>query len=560
MYTNTKSKLFSGISLIGLMILSLHFSANAQHHDIVQVIASYKPVISDANKILFNPSITDTFFEKPHMQYSVLNRVARTSFQVEPIKAAKIGDATVPKLYRFLAKAGFGNYTTPYGELYYNNLQSRTYNIGAHIKHISSYGKLKSYGYPGFSNNVAEVYGDKYFSKHILSGAIGYERDVVHYYGFKPEEWGADPSKDDIRQRFSLVRAEAHLNSLVNPDSLKLNHRVDLSYYNLSDRYGSNENNILLGADVNKELNLIRITKSQVLGLEAKVDYYFRKDSLISRNTGLISLKPYLRTRFNAFTFNLGLDITAESDTVAYLHFYPLADVQFNIVKDILILYGGIRGNMQANSLRSLTDENPFMTGIAPMKASNEKIDLFAGIRSNISRELGANAWISYKRVNDLPFFVTDTNSEYDNKFTLIYDNVNVLQLHGELSWQKAEKLWLRVGGDFWNYDPKTELKAWNKPYFDVFLNFKYNLASKILVTADLYAYSDRWAKRYNAVEVVPAKLGAYVDGNIGLEYRYSKILGAFLNVNNIGAARYQKWLNYPSYGINILGGVSYAF
>jgi len=560
MSTTMNKKMIFRATLMGLVACMYISSAKAQHHDTVTVISSYQPVVSDANKILTNPAITDTFFERPQMQYSVLKRVARTSFSVEPIKAAKIGDATVPKLYRFLVKAGFGNYTTPYGELYFNNLQSRTYTVGAHIKHISSYGKLKNYGYPGYSDNLAEVYGNKYYSKHVLSGAIGYERDVVHYYGFKTAEFIALPSKDDIKQRFALVRAEAHLNSLVNPDSLKLNHQVDISYYNLSDKYGSSENNMLLGADVNKELNLFKITKSQVLGLNANVDYYFRKDSIMSHNTGLITLKPYLKTKFNAFTFNLGVDITAEADTVTSLHFYPIADVQFNIVKDVLILYGGIKGNMQANSLRSLTQENPFMTGMAPMQASNVKMDLFAGIRSNISRELSAHAYASYKVVHDMPFFVTDSNNAYGNKFSLIYDNVNVFQMRGEISWQKAEKVYLRIGGDFWNYDMKSELKAWNKPYFDVFANFRYNIFSKIIITADLYAYSERWAKRYTSNTVAPLKLGAYVDGNIGIEYRYSRILGAFLNVNNIGSARYQKWQNYPSYGINVLGGVSYSF
>lgn len=563
MKTTTKymSRVFCIIlSGIAIGLIPMGTSAQPQHTETVTVIAAYQPVISDANKINTSPVITDTTFEKPQLNYTVLNKIARTTFSVEPIKAAKIGDAKVPKLYRFLLKVGFGNYTTPFGELYYNNLHSKTYSIGAHLKHISSYGKLKDYGYPGFSQNLAEVYGSKYMDRHILSGAIGYERNAIHYYGFKPADYATPPEKDDIKQRFSLLRAEAHLKSLVNPDSLKLNHKIDIGYYNLSDRYGSNENNLLLGADVNKELRLIKITKSQVIGMAAKVDYYFRKDSVLSHNNGLITLNPYLRTKFKAFTFNIGLDATAEMDTSTKIHLYPIADVQFNIVKDVLILYGGIKGNMEANSFRSLTAENPFMSGMAPMHASNHSFTAFAGIRSNISRELSAHAYGSYDVVRNMAFFVIDSNSIYDNVFTLIYDKASVFHIKGEITWQKGEKIYLRLGGDFWNYDMKNEIKAWNKPYFDVFTSFRYNIASKFIITADLYAYSDRWAKRYTAGTVAPLKLKAYVDGNLGIEYRYSKILGAFLNVNNIGSARYQKWQNYPSYGINILGGISYSF
>lgn len=548
---------------INLFILStafmLPFSSFAQK-DTVRVFTPYQPLISDAFKININPVISDTATEKIKLNYTILNRKAETSFNVEPIKAVKIGDATVPKLYPFLIKAGFGNYTTPYGEFFYNSLQSKTYSFGAHIKHISSYGKLKNYGYPGFSNNQIELYGRKYFSKHVLSGNLGYDRNVVHYYGFKPDDFASLPSKNDIKQRFSLITATVHLNSLVNPDSLKLNHSIDLSYYNLMDKYGCNENNIFLGADVNKELRLIKITKSQVIGMGAKVDYYFNKDSLVNQNSGIISLLPYIRTKFKAFTFNIGMDATLETDTNTLFHIYPIADVQFNIVRDILILYGGVKGGMKSNSFRSLTDENPFMTGMAPMHPTNEKLAIFAGIRSNISKELSAHAWASYTFTHDLPLFVADTNNEFENKFTLIYDDANILQIRGEIGWQKAEKIYLRIGGDFWNYDMKNEMKAWQKPYFDFFVNFRYNIASKIILTADLYAYSDRWAKRYTSNTIAPIKLKAWVDGNIGIEYRYSKILGIFLKVNNIGSSRYQKWHNYPTYGINILGGLSYAF
>lgn len=554
------------ITIIPLMITSLLTGAvcvnavQAQHNERVDVIATYKPVVSDANKIDLSPKILDTVREKIPVEYSILNPLAPTVFNPEPIKPAKIGDATVTKLYRFLLKAGFGNYTTPYGEFYYHNKHSKTFSLGVHLKHLSSYGKLKGYAYPGFSDNQAEVYGRRFFSRHVLSGKLGYDRNVVHYYGFKPDDYAAAPSRDDLKQRFSLITAGAELNSLVNPDSLKLNHSVKIAYYNLLDRYGSSENNILLGGDVNKELRLIKITESQVIGMAAKVDYYFFKDSLNPHNSGLITLNPYLRTKFRAFTFNIGLDLSVEADTATYIHAYPIADVQFNIVRDILILYGGIKGGMKSNSFRSLTAENPFMSGMAQRRPTNEKMDIFAGIRSNISKEVSAHAWASYKFTRDLPFFVIDTTNEYGNIYTTVYDDVNIFQIRGEVAWQKADKIFLRIGGDFWNYDMKNELKAWQKPYFDAFINFRYNLANKIIITADLYAGSDRWGKRWDAASVVPEKMKAYVDGNLGVEYRYSKILSAFLNVNNIGASRYQKWHHYPSYGINILGGLTYAF
>jgi len=50
------------------------------------------------------------------------------------------------------------------------------------------------------------------------------------------------------------------------------------------------------------------------------------------------------------------------------------------------------------------------------------------------------------------------------------------------------------------------------------------------------------------------------VDVNLGLEYRYTKFLSAFLNLNNLAAQRYQRWYAYPTQKFNLLGGLTYTF
>ena len=366
-------------------------SAQGDHVENVDVIAPYQPIVSDAFKINLNPVIRDTAREKLDVKYVYLNPTVNTTFTVEELKPAKIGAATVPKLYRFLIKVGFGNYTTPYGEFYFNNKQSRTYSIGVHMKHFSSWGEIKDYADPSFMDNTVDVYGRKIFKKHVFSGELGYDYNMLHYYGFKPADYFVVPDKDEYQQHFSMIKGRVNLSSLANPDSLKLNHKVDLAFHNLGDAFGTNETNLFLSGDVNKELSLIRITQSQVIGGEANVDYTFQKDSLKDHNHGLIRLKPYLRTKFKAFAFNLGVDLTLNMDTSSSFHIYPIADVQFNIVRDILILYGGITGSMKNNTYRSMTAENPFMTGMSYIKPTNERMVLFAGIRSNISKEVSAS-------------------------------------------------------------------------------------------------------------------------------------------------------------------------
>jgi hypothetical protein len=51
-----------------------------------------------------------------------------------------------------------------------------------------------------------------------------------------------------------------------------------------------------------------------------------------------------------------------------------------------------------------------------------------------------------------------------------------------------------------------------------------------------------------------------YFDGNISVDYRYSKVLSVFLNLNNFTASKYARWYNYPSYGFSAMAGLTWSF
>jgi len=49
------------------------------------------------------------------------------------------------------------------------------------------------------------------------------------------------------------------------------------------------------------------------------------------------------------------------------------------------------------------------------------------------------------------------------------------------------------------------------------------------------------------------------VDGNLGIEYRYTKLLSFWARINNIAAQKYYLYHNYPSYRFRAMLGFSYA-
>jgi outer membrane receptor protein involved in Fe transport len=54
--------------------------------------------------------------------------------------------------------------------------------------------------------------------------------------------------------------------------------------------------------------------------------------------------------------------------------------------------------------------------------------------------------------------------------------------------------------------------------------------------------------------------LPSYFDANLHVGYQYNERITAFLRANNIANQAYQKWLNLPVQGFQIVAGASYKF
>ena len=55
-------------------------------------------------------------------------------------------------------------------------------------------------------------------------------------------------------------------------------------------------------------------------------------------------------------------------------------------------------------------------------------------------------------------------------------------------------------------------------------------------------------------------KLDAIIDLNFKFTYLISDHFDVFVSANNILGKNYQRYLYYPTQGVNFLGGLSYSF
>ena len=57
-----------------------------------------------------------------------------------------------------------------------------------------------------------------------------------------------------------------------------------------------------------------------------------------------------------------------------------------------------------------------------------------------------------------------------------------------------------------------------------------------------------------------PTTLESYFDANAHVGYKHNERLSGFLKLNNITNQGYQKWMNYPVQGFQIILGANYKF
>lgn len=554
-------KLFKISYVILTIMLCLNNMAYGQGYDEeITVIAAYEPSISDANKININPVIKDTTNRIKGLNYSILPVRFETSFNLDPIKPAKIVGEPIEKLYKNYIKAGFGNYTTPYIEFFANNLRSRTHALGIHFKHLSSSGKIKDYANSNNSNNYINAFIKKYNKNNMLGADVYFDREVVHYYGFMPDTMEIAPTKDDIKKRYAKIGVDLLLQS-TNIKESKLNYIFGLDYYNLSDNFNSSENNIRFNADINNNIHLFKKIDDQKLGIAAGVNFLNNKtDTLEATNTAIIKFNPYYHIAFAEYSFDIGLNASIKADTSSDLFLYPMARIGINVVKNYLTIYAEISGELTKDSYDLLRAENPFIGSFVPLEFGEEKFNFEGGIISSPGKYFDITASLSNANMNGMAFFVNDTTNPLGNTFTLVFDDISLLKVSAEISYEKDDKYGIFLKGNYYSYNMDMQLKPWHKPEFDLSLSAMYSIQNKIILRTDIFTYGTRYARIFDEGIETAKELDPFVDVNLGIEYRYTKILSAFLNVNNILSQRYYLWNNYPSQKINFLVGLSYSF
>ncbi|MEO7562785.1 MAG: hypothetical protein ABIT07_09320, partial [Ferruginibacter sp.] len=355
------------------------------------------------------------------------------------------------------------------------------------------------------------------------------------------------------RQQFEEITLTGGLrNTSATP--LKINYNPNLEVNFFTNKNKLSESTIKVYLPVEKQFG-----ESLSFKVEGKADLTnYSSTGILPDNirfsNNLVQVSPALLYHSPRLSLNAGVTPTWNNGKFVLLpNFYAEGQVQ----EKVFMLQAGWIGRYIKNTYRNLTRINPYL---APLLVQNntKETEFYGGLKATVGKHFnfsGQAGWITY---NDFPLFINDTAT--DSKSFLISNEskLNDLRIHGDISYINQDKFTFTAGLTFNGYTGlQDNRKAWNTVPLEFTSALRYWALKKLLLKGDFYFFSGGNTLEKNNTS------RAFTGGSdlsAGAEYQVNKQFSLWLDVNNIFDNKYERWHNYPVYGLNVLGGILVHF
>lgn len=563
-----------GIFIGVLTLFAVHF---VRAQDTIQterliIIKPYSPTVSDAFKVEQMPEISDSITSsKKEPEYTMIKVPVASTFVPEKGTAATVETGPRESLYDTYALLGFGNYTQVLAELYSTFQFSDAESLNFFLTHNSSQGGIEKV-----------LLDDKFYDTELglnfsANGTyynwgveLGAMHQLVNWYGL-PDSF-ADPmiiNAIDPQQNYFGVSMGGVIEYYEG-----LFDRAELSYRHFGDAYGSGENHLRFMPEFGLLLG------DQTISLNLFVDYvsgHFDRnyETLKEINYSNLNLgaHPSLAIHAGDFNMELGAALVYTKDMEranSDLFIYPKIKASYRVADGYFVPYVGVDGGLEQNTYYDFVQENPFVSPTLHITPTSHVYNAFLGARGKFTENVGYDFKATYARAENEVLFLSNAsdgsgmeNYHYGNSFGIVYDNLNTLGLHGELSVNVNENFQLRMNASYYSYETEFQQEAWNLPNLKASLNANYQISKKWSFGTDLFFVGERKElPALRSVIVAPQiiTLDSYFDVNVELGYQINDQFSVFVKGNNLLGENYEHWKNFPVLGTQVLGGLTYQF
>ncbi len=521
----------------------------SKKQQVVEITSEYKPVLRNAVKINFSATNLTSDTSHAKLQYNIPSQNLFYTYQPLPVKPLALQVDTALDLGdRNFVKLGFGNYSTPYAKAGLSFGDGKKSLVNVYGDYISSSNNAVKYqDYSQFNAKVAASY---FMPKNELYGSAAISQNTYNLYGYDHTVY-TDYTKDSVQQRFSDLKIAGGVRNLKpNESGINYNPNVQVNLFSLQNK--ATENSFVLNAPVEKTFD-----NDFTIKVAAKVDATnYSTNGLpvnVSIHNNIYQLAPSIELSGERFTLHGGIAPTWDNNQLTIL---PDIYAEFPIKGKAFVVQGGWVGQIIKNTYQNLTDVNPYLLPVTSQLNTRE-MEFYAGIKATVGKHFNFNAKASFITYHDLALFVNDTNN-YKGFNIKNESKANDFRVHADISYINQDKFTITSGLTINGYTGlQDNSHAWGMVPIEFNTSLRWWAYKSLLVKGDLNAFG---GAPYLLKNNVSNTLSGGSDLSIGTEYVINKKFSAWLDFNNLLNNKYQRWYNYPVYGLNVLVGVICKF
>ena len=544
--------------------------------EVVNVVKPYTPSISDAFKVKETPTLDDEeTSKKENIQYNIFSFPVASTFAPAKGKAANVDKSAEEKIFSNYMTLGAGNYGTVNAELFVTENISNTDYFGGMLRHNSTQGGIDKVVLDDkmFNTSLDLTYGSR-TNAMSWNADLGYKHQIYNWYGIYP---GLLPDATiegiDERQTYHTLYLGGRLSlgEILKESTIK--------FSRFWDAFGSAENRFVAKPSLEFDIVEQKIKADFVLDyISGSFDQNFDKTASIKYGFTNVGFQPSIKIHKNDLSMNLGVGFfysAAQEEGESKFFIYPQVTASYKVVGDLMIFYAGAEGTLQQNSYSDFVQENFFVSPTLGVAPTDQKYDVYAGLKGKLASSVSYNIRGSYKNEEGKAMFKSNiyNNSNantdgytYGNSFEVVYDKVKTLSFFGELKADFSKNVSFGINGTFSSFSTDTEAEAWNMPAIKLATTLDVNITPKWYAGTSLFFVGERKDVFRQATITLPfppdenITLDSYFDLNAHVGYKFNERMTFFLKGNNLANQNYERWFNYPVQGLQILGGASYKF
>lgn len=465
-------------------------------------------------------------------------------------------------------KIGAGNFLSLYGEGQYRYRAGRHVDLLTHVYHRSAARGPIDDENSGNSLTRLNVSGQLKKESFTLNNTLGLQRRTIRYYGYPSRI--ETPSDDEIRVAFSTVSLQTAFEHTGRNTNLEVYNQLNqfFSSDDLTEFTWKPAATLLFNTGENQAIG------TKLTGLVGSYSPDVAGVSSLSRV--LIQAEPFYQRSFGRLSGKAGLRVAYQNDTLASeqaFKVFPLLHASYRAA-DWLTLQAGVDGGIIDNTVRSLSDDNNFVSQRIVPVHTHQNVRFYFNFDLNLFQALNLSAGVAVESLRYLPFYLNIVDAPY--AFNAVYNRENLSRTNPflEAGINLGSGTYLFTRFDYFNYQlPDHFIAPYHQPEWEWAFNTAVPFGEKLSLEGNitvLGGIETLELSPFGVVNPVPdpditpslniVSLDPVIDTRLSLRYAINSRFTAFLEGLNLLNKENVRYFNYPSRGFQVLGGMGFTF